>query len=190
MNMDFDRIIKERHCVRKFRAGKKPDYKEVIAAIEAATKAPLAGNVKSIKYILVSDKEKIKALTVAAQQEFFENVDYVIVVCSDKTSLVRSYYKRGEIYSRQQAGASIENLFLKLTERGLATCWVGAFSDETVKRILKIPDNIDVEAIFPIGYELGKTKQETKAELDNVLFFDEWKNKFMKPRRMVLGSQT
>ena len=183
--MEVDKAIKERHCVRRFKTSKKPNYRDVISAIESATKAPLAGNIYSVKYILVQDKEKIKALSVAAQQDFIEDVDYVIVVCSDKKDLERSYYERGKMYARQQAGAAVENLFLKLIDLGLAACWVGAFSDDTVKRILKIPDNVDVEAMLPLGYELGKGKQQAKPNLDNVLFFDQWKNKFMKPRRII-----
>jgi nitroreductase len=187
--MDLNKVIKERHCVRNFKTSKKPNYKEVIEAIEAATKAPLAGNIYAVKYILVQDKEKIKALATACQQDFVGSVDFIIVVCSDNKDVIRNYYERGKIYARQQAGAAIENLFLKITDLGLSTCWVGAFSDETIKRILKIPDNIDVEAIFPIGYELGKTEQETKPDLDRVLFFDEWKNKFMKPKTIRPGTE-
>lgn len=183
--MDVDKAIKERHCVRSFKKATKPNYREIVAAIEAATKAPAAGNIFAIKYILVQDKEKIRALSIAAQQDFIEEVDYVVVICTDKKSLVKNYYERGEIYARQQAGAAIENLFLRLVDLGLSTCWVGAFSDVTVKRILRIPEEIDVEAMLPIGYEMRKGKQETKPNLDNVLFFDEWKNKFMKPKRIV-----
>lgn len=187
--MDLDKVIKERHCVRNFKTTKKPSYKDVIMAIDAATKAPMAGNIYATKYILVQDKEKIKALTIAAQQDFIEQVDFLIVVCTDKKDLTRNYYERGSIYARQQAGAAIEHLFLKLTDLGLSTCWIGAFADDTVKRILKIPDNIDVEAMLPVGYSLEKGKQETKPDLDRVLFFDEWKNKFMRPKFVRAGSQ-
>ena len=65
---------------------------------------------------------------------------------------------------------------MKITEFGLATCWIGDFVDDDVKRVLDIPDNIIVEALFPIGYEMPpKAKQETKTALDNILFFDTWK---------------
>lgn len=188
--MEVDKAIKERHSVRKFKVEKKPSYKEVISAIDAARKAPLAGNNYSVKYILVQDKNIIKQLAEAAQQNFIADVSYVLVVCSDRKDLDKLYYERGKIYSRQQAGAAIENLMLKIVDLGLATCWIGAFSDEMVKRILQIPDDIDVEALLPIGYEMGKSKQRAKPELDDVLFFDLWKNKFMKPRRTALGSQT
>jgi len=180
--MDLDKAIKERHCVRKFKT-KKPDWKKIIKAIEAATKAPLAGNIQAVKFILVSNKEKIASLAEAAAQNFVATANYVVVVCSDNRQIKRSYDERGERYSRQQAGAAIENFMLKLTSLGLATCWVGAFSDVTVKRVLRIQDDIEVEAILPIGYEIGKTKQRRKPNLDDVLFFDTWNNKFMKPKR-------
>jgi nitroreductase len=181
--MDLDKAIKERHCARKFKT-KKPDWKKIIVAIEAATKAPLAGNIPAVKFILVSDKEKIASLAEAAAQDFVAIANYVVVACSDNKQVKRSYDKRGERYSRQQAGAAIENFMLKITSLGLATCWVGAFSDVTVKRVLRISDDIEVEAILPIGYEMKKTKQRKKPNLDEVLFFDTWKNKYMKPKRM------
>jgi nitroreductase len=187
--MDVDKAIKERHTVRNFKKTKKPNYKEIISIIDAGVKAPLAGNIYAVYYLLVQNKEKIKEIANGCQQDFIDNVDYVLVICSDRKQLEANYYERGKIYARQQAGAAIENCLLKITELGLASCWVGAFSDETIKRILKIPDNIDVEAILPIGYELGKTKQQTKPDLDRVLFFEEWKNKFMKPKYIVARTE-
>src|SRR3989338_1399431 len=172
--MELDKAIKERHSVRNFKR----------------TKAPQAGNIETIKYIIVQDKEKITQLAEAAQQNFIEQVDFLIVICSDKSALERGYYDRAKMYSRQQAGASIQNMLLKITELGLATCWIGAFTDHIVKRILHIPDDVDIEAMLPIGYEMGKTKQSTKPNLDRVIYFDDWKNKFMKPKRVVQGFQT
>jgi nitroreductase len=182
--MDLDKAIKERHSVRSFKKEKKPDYRKIIEIIEAATKAPLAGNIYGIKYILVSDKEKIQELAEASQQDFVGDVDFIIAVCSDKKDLIKNYNERGKIYARQQAGAAIQTMLLKITAMGLATCWIGAFSDETVKRILRITNDIDVEALLPIGYELGKGKQKRKPNLDDVVFFDFWKNRYMKPKRM------
>lgn len=180
--MELDKAINERHSARRFKI-KKPDWRKILEAIDATTKAPLAGNIPTVKFILVSDKEKIAELAEAATQDFIAEAHYVVVVCSDKEQCIRAYDERGEKYCEQQAGAAIENFLLKLTELDLATCWIGAFSDETVKRILQIPDNVDVEAILPIGYEMEKTKQRKKPDLDSVLFFDLWKNKYMKPIR-------
>lgn len=187
--MDLDKAIKERHSVRNFAKTRKVDYKKIIEAIEAASKAPLAGNHSTLKFILVSEKEKIMKLSDAAVQDFVSDASFIVVVCSDRKILDASYHERGKMYSHQQAGAAIENFLLKIVDLGLATCWIGAFSDDSVRNVLKIPENITIEAMLPIGYELGKTKQKLKPGLDDVLFFEEWKNKYMKPRTMVLGER-
>lgn len=182
--MNLDEAIKKRHSVRKFLT-KKVNWRKIIEAIDAARLAPLAGNIPTLKFILVDDPEKIASLAEAAQQDFIAQTDYVVVVCSNTEQLKRMYGERGEKYARQQAGAAIENFLLKITELGLATCWIGAFYDEEVKKILKIPENIDVEAFFPIGYEFGKEKQKPKPELSASLFFNEWGNKYMKKPKEV-----
>lgn len=182
--MDIDKAIESRHSVRRF-STKKPNWRNIIEAIDAANKAPQAGNIYTLRYILVDNKEKIRKLSEAAQQDFFENVNYIVVVLSEKTSLRTSYDSRAEMYSRQQAGASIENFLLKITDMGMASCWVGAFVDEEIKQILEVPqairDNVDVEAILPVGFEMPpKKKSPRKPDLEMCLWFNNWKNKFMR----------
>ena len=183
--MDLDKAIEKRRSVRRF-SSKKVKWQEIIEAIDAANQAPLAGNIYSLRFILVDDKEKIRELSRASQQDFFEQVDYIVVVCSDKTQIIKSYDERGEIYARQQAGAAIENFLLKIVDLGLASCWVGAFVDEEVKRVLEIPqkdyENINVEALLPVAYEMsGAKSSKRKMSLDSCLWFNKWKNKFMRP---------
>jgi len=179
--MDFDKVIKNRHSVRRFKTMKHANWRDIIKAIDAANSAPLAGNIFTNKFILVIDKEKINQLAEAAQQAFIADADYVVVVCSDNKRLVTSYYERGKKYAIQQAAAAIENFLLKITDLGLASCWVGAFSDNSVRKILGIPDEIEVEAILPIGYEMGKANPPEKPNLDRILFFERWKKKYMEP---------
>lgn len=182
--MELDKAIKERKSIRKFK-DKKPNWREIIECIDVTRYSPMAGNNFTLKLILVDDKEKIQKLAEASQQSFVGQVKYIVVVCSDSSRLINSYGKRGEIYSRQQAGAAIENFLLKIEEKKLATCWIGYFVEEQVKRILKIPENIDVEALFPIGYEFKKEKPRKKIDLDNILYFNEYKNKKMKiPKKL------
>jgi len=188
--MDFDKVVDSRHSVKSFASTKKVDYRKVIEAVNSANKAPLAANYPSVFYIIVQDKEKIKKLAEASVQDFFENVGFAVVVCSDYNFLKKSYYDRAEKYGKQQAGAAIENLLLKIAELGLGACWVGAFTDTIVKQTLNIPGEIEVEAIIPIGYELGKGKQKNKPDLDRVMFFDTWKNKFMGEREMMPSTKT
>ena len=173
--MELDKVIKSRKSVKKF-SKKKPDWRQIIGAIDSARYAPMAGNLYSLKFILVFDKEKIRQLSKASEQEFVADAQCVVVVCSNPSRILNAYEERGENYLKQQAGAGIQNFLLKLEDFGLATCWIGHFTDEKIKNILKIPKEINVEAFFPIGYEseIAKTKQKRKIELDRILYFEEY----------------
>jgi len=183
--MRLEEAIKKRRSVRRY-LDKKPDWRKIIRAIDSARFAPSAGGHFALKFILVSDKKKIQKLAEAAQQNFVGTAKYVVVAVSDNSQLVRNYGDRGARYASQQAGAAIENFLLSLTEQGLVTAWVGYFYDEQVKEVLEIPDDLIVEAIFPIGRETKvKTSGKLKKELDNILFFDKWGNKEMVPKTRV-----
>jgi len=159
--MNIDKAIQNRHSVRRF-TSKKPDWRDIIECIDSARYAPMAGNIFSLKFIVVSDKEKIQKLADAAQQHFIAQAHYVVVVCTNPSRTINSYEEQGKKFCRQQAGAAIQNFLLKIQEAKLATCWVGHFVEEQVKEALQIQEDINVEAIFPIGYELGKTQKQEK----------------------------
>ncbi|MFH1500585.1 MAG: nitroreductase family protein [archaeon] len=178
--MDLDSTIKERHSVRRFMSTKKPNWQDILEAIEAARKAPLAGNIPSLKFIIVNEPERIAKLAEASQQDFIADCAYIVVVCSKGDQCERSYGERAKRYCKQQAGAAIENFLLKITDLGLATCWVGAFADHMIKHALQIPEEVEVEAIFPIGYEKKPVgQQRKKLDLQSCLYFNVWKNKYM-----------
>jgi len=185
--MELDKTIKNRTSIRKFK-DKKPNWRDILDCIDSMKYVPMAGDNFTLKFILVDDKEKIEKLATVAQQDFINQAKYVLVICSDPSRTVNAYGKRGEIYCKQQAGAAIQTFLLKITEAGLATCWIGHFVDEQVKRELKIPEKINVEAMLPIGYEFRKpVTRKIKTDLDNALYFNEYKNKKMTKVRKPEG---
>jgi len=166
---------------------KKPDWRKIIRAIDAARFAPSAGGQFALKFILVSDEKKISELAKAAQQDYVGTAKYVVVAVSDDSKLVRSYGGKGVRYASQQAGAAIQNFLLVLTEFGLVTSWVGHFYEDQVKSALEISEDLHVEALFPIGKEtkVKGSERRAKPDLENVIYFDKWKNKKMTPQEKV-----
>jgi nitroreductase len=180
----LDKIIHARRSVRKFKSSK-PDWRTIIECIDSMRYAPMAGNNFSLKFILVKDLEKINKIAKASQQDFISETQYVVVVCTTPTRTEISFEERGKNYLKQQAGAAIQNFLLKITESGLATCWIGHFIDSEIKEILGIPKDIQVEALFPIGYASKKPESKRIIDLDNVLYFDEYgKTKMNTPSKL------
>ena len=186
--MDFEKLIKKRASIKNYYQ-KKIRMEWAIEAIQAANLAPSPGNLPLLKFIIMQDYEKIKAIAQACRQSFISQAPVLVVVCSDSKNAEIMYGQRAEKYIRQHAGAAIENFLLKITNMGLASCWIGAFSDETVRNILEIPESIEIEAIFPIAYpsKIHPVEQRKKSSLENRIFFNTWKNKFLKPEKKIGG---
>ncbi len=180
--MEFNKIVKKRASIRRF-SSKKPPIEKIIKAIETANLAPIAGNVPTLRYVIIEDNEKIDKITKACQQPWIEKCHYIVLICSDPKQLNRLYDKRADKYMKHNAGAAIENFLLKITDMKMATCWVGAFSDETIKNSIGIPEGVEIEAVLPIGYQpvFDKTKQKKKPTLDNRIYFESYGNKHKKP---------
>ncbi len=171
--MDFNKVIGARRSIRKFKK-KKASWKEAMLAIDAALQAPMAGNINVLKFIIIENEETIEKLAKLSDQSWISQAGIVIVVCTDNTHLEKIYGDRGKIYCRQQAGAAIQNLLLKLTDSGLAGCWVGAFTDELVEQALKIPEHMRIEAIIPIGYASERAPSKRMHSLESSIYWEEY----------------
>lgn len=171
--MDLDKAIKSRRSVREFKIKKVP-WDKVLEAIDAAIQAPAAANSLPLKFIIVESKEKIDKMAELSGQDWVSDSKIVIAVCSNDSPLESLYNERGKIYARQQAGAAIENFLLKITDLGLSSCWIGSYHEDLMKQLLKVPGHINIEAILPIGYAKGKSKEIKKPSLENSINWEEW----------------
>ncbi len=145
-------IIKKRRSIRKFKPD--PISEEVIDKLtEAIIWAPSAGNRQMRKFFFVFNNDLKKKIAMASlYQMFIEKAPLVIVTCGDK-GIERYYGKRGlENYLFCDVAASVQNLLLVAEEEGLGACWVGAFDEEKIKKILNLPENLIPVAIIPVGY--------------------------------------
>jgi len=177
--MNFDNLIRERASIKNY-SDKKVGEDKILEAIEAATLAPSPGNLSLLKFVIIEEPEKIDKIAQACQQPFISTAPVLVVICSDISQVKIMYDIRAEKYIKTYAGACIENFLLKITDMGLASCWVGAFFEPTIKSLLGIPEGIDVEAVLPVAYpaKADKTKQKPKPELINILYFENYGNKY------------
>ena len=149
-------IIKNRRSVREFQKKEIPD--EIIdKLIEALIWAPSAGNLQSRKFYFVFNQEMKKKLAEAALgQNFIVEAPLVIIGCTDDKITWR-YGERGKnLYSICDVSASIQNMILLVHEQGLGTCWIGAFDEKEVIKILNLAENLRPIAIVPVGYPSEK----------------------------------
>jgi nitroreductase len=147
----FEAILKRR-SIRDFE--KKEIPKEKIEKLkEALIWAPSAGNLQARKFYFVFNEEIKKKLAKAAlNQNFIAKAPLVIIGCCDLEK-ISWYGERGKnLYTICDVSAAIENLMLVATSEGLGTCWVGAFDESEVSKILNLPKNERPIVIVPVGF--------------------------------------
>ncbi len=169
--MDVSKAVKERRSIRSFL---KKDIPEDIVhkLIDALIWAPSAGNLQSRKFYFVKDEKLKKQIASAALgQEFITEAPVVIVGCAD-SKIGHHYGQRGiELYSIQDVSVSIMAMMLVAYENGLGTCWVGAFREEEVSRILNLPGNLRPVAIVPAGFPARIPKPTSRVSGEEAVIF-------------------
>jgi len=171
--LDVFEAINSRRSIRSYRDSDVPNN-VVRKLIDAARKAPSAGNVQPWEFVVVRSLKIKRALAIAAlNQTFIEEAPVVIVVCADVEKSRRSYgYRGASLYCIQDTAAATENLLLAACSLGLGACWVGAFYEDEVKEILNLPRGVRPVAIIPIGYPAEEPYPRPKRPLDSIIHYE------------------
>ncbi len=172
--MDFYDVINARRSIRRFKDT--PVARETIDRIlDAARKAPSWNNRQCWRFVLVSDKT-VKAML--GQQirnpsaEAYETAPYALVLCADPTD---SGVANGKEYYLADCGAAMEHVLLAAAAEGLGTCFVGSFTEYTVRSILKIPEDVRVVALSPIGYPDEAPEAKQRMPLEQLVYENGWR---------------
>lgn len=151
--MDVFEAIKNRRSIRTYRQMVLPQT-AIDELVEAAVAAPSAGNSQPWAFVVVENEQTREALSKAAYgQKSLSEASAVFVVCADEKAAEDAYGPRGKtLYCYQDTAAAVENLLLAATALGFGTCWIGAFREEEVRKIVNCPPNMRPVALVPVGY--------------------------------------
>jgi len=169
--MELKEAIKKRRSIRKFT--NKPVARDIVEnLLLLANYAPSAGNLQARDFIIVDDQKKKEELAEASyNQEFVSEAPIVVVFCANEKR-ISPYGQRGKLYCIEDTSAAIENFLLAAFDEGLATCWVGAFDEEKVREILRLPPYVKPIAIVPVGYADEVPSEKWLRE--DIIHYNKW----------------
>jgi nitroreductase len=167
--MDLFEAIQNRRSIRQY---KKQDLPQgtVEKLVDAARMAPTAGNVQPYALVIVTEEKIKQQLSQAAfGQRNVQEVPVVIVVCADEKRAAEAYGDRGKtLYCIQDTAVVTQNILLTAHALGLGTCWVGAFKEGDVRKIVNAPKGMRPVAMIPVGYpneSPAQTSRRPESEL-------------------------
>ncbi len=168
--MDVFEAIQLRRSIRAF-SGRDVSEGVEEQILEAAIRAPSAGNRQSWEFIVVRDPDlKAELARAAVEQDFLATAPLVILVAANRARSAERYGSRGaNLYCIQDCAAATQNLMLAATALGLGTCWVGAFDEADVAHLVQLPETVRPLALIPVGYPAERPEVPPRLALRDVV---------------------
>ncbi len=94
------------------------------------------------------------------------------MICANVLRTKKRYGKRADRYVVQDTAAATQNLLLTAHSLGYSTCWVGAFKDEEVSKVIEAPDGIRPLALVPFGAAAETPDPPGRRPLEEIIHED------------------
>ncbi|KPK72498.1 nitroreductase [candidate division WOR_3 bacterium SM23_60] len=171
--MEFYEVLKQRKSIRKYKPD--PVSDDILNRIlEAGRGAPSAKNIQPWHFIVVrNQKTKEQLIDACRGQRFIAQADVILCGCSSEKI---AWGRMGGYMSAFAIDLTIafEHMILAAANEGLATCWIGAFEEKKVKKILNVPDDVRVVALTPIGYAAEEAKDRGRKPLAEIVSYEKY----------------
>jgi len=203
MPLNLLNIIKNRRSVKEY-SSREVSKEVLFRILEAGRWAPSAHNAQPWRFIILKDsanKQKLaenmarrwnedlskngvpkehRESLIRASVELFGNAPVVIVACLTMEGMDEypdDQRKKTEyVMAVQSVAAAIENILLAAHGEGLGSCWFCAplFCQDIVRKTLKIPKQVDPQALITLGYPANKPNPPPRKPLEDIVHQDFW----------------
>ena len=198
--------IRQRRSIRKYSSTRVP-RKILNEILEAAQWAPSAHNAQPCRFIILTQKNSKKDLVIAMAKartedlvrdnvplklsqritkssvKRFTNAPVLVIACitmAEMTKYPDDQRQKNERYlAIQSLGAAIENMLLAAHSKGLGACWFCApiFCKDAVRKVLRIPEDVEPQALVAMGYSTEKPSAPLKKPFHDIFYFGYWGKK-------------
>lgn len=164
MNHIFSRV-----SIRKYQD--RPVEKEkTLAMLRAAMQAPSAANQQPWEFFVVTNRDKLTALSQVHPYSGMTKDAPVAIVAAYRTDC------RIPAYAQIDLSIAMENLWLETDAQGLGGVWLGIAPIEermkAVGAILDMPETLRAFAIFPYGYPAEERMQQDRFDESRIHFVE------------------
>jgi len=205
MSLNLLDVFRSRRSVKEY-LPKEVSKDILFRILEAGKWAPSAHNAQPWRFIVIQDsttkqrlakamasrwdkdmskngvpKEQRESL-IRVSVERFENAPIIIIACSTMEDMDEYPDERRKkieyVMAVQSVAAAIENMLLAAHGEGLGSCWFCAplFCQDMVRKILKIPQHVDPQALITLGYPAYTPNPPPRKALEEIVHQDHWRH--------------
>lgn len=160
-------IVLSRRSIRHYEKREIP--KDVLDKIlEAGRQAPSAANRQPFRLIVLTDSEIKKELSKGLWNRFIKDSQITIVGCANISDTLTGKW------AVVDTSIALQSMVIAAWAMGVGSCWVGDFKEETVKKLLGIPDKWKIVALVTLGYPDEQPHPRRKKPFEELASFNKF----------------
>ncbi len=207
MTQELLEAITTRRSIRTYQQNQVPESL-IHELLKAAQWAPSAHNAQPWRFIVITDNSVKRELAESMAREWIGDLTSdgvspgirrgrsegsikcfthapVLIVSAITMEEMDRYpdEKRQHIehtMAIQSLAVAVQNLLLAAHAKGLGSCWFCAplFCQDTVRRVLGIPAEVEPQALITLGYPAEQPEPPPRKSLKEIAFKDRWSEGF------------
>jgi len=167
-------VIKSRGSVRRYK-DRAITEDALMSILEAARLAQSANNGQPWQFIVVTDQVMKRRLVDAADGQDFVGKAAAVIICLAKPE---ASFRVGPFEGFLiDLSIAIENMVLTAWDLGVGSCWIGAFSENEVKKLLGVPQNLRVVSLLTLGYPDERIGPKYRKPLSEIVHYEKYGRK-------------
>ena len=194
-------LMRTRRSIRFFKKTLIPDD-HLMMILDGARWAPSAANAQPWKFLVIKDQRIKRKLmntmkkegqavrekyaefpwgTTSRDPELISKVPVIIAVCADfNRKELRKYdvfpFQHKKEIVNNSISAAIQNMMLMAAALGIGSLWITPFSTREIKRLLSIPETLQLTALVALGYSArGHIEKIGRRSLETLVHYNEIK---------------
>ena len=167
--MQYLDLIHVRRSIRTF-AATLVEETELKTILQAANRAPSAGNLQAYEiYVVRGEEQRRRRVKCCSDQQFIAQAPVALAFCTNPAR-AEKYGERGaQLYSLQDATIACTCALLAVDDLGLACVWVGALDADAVRDVIGAPASQTPVALLSIGHGAEDPVRTERRTLDDLV---------------------
>jgi nitroreductase len=167
--MEVQEAIRKRNSIRAYEDRQVPEDK-LLRVLEAARLAPSGHNNQARKFIVVRNDELRQMVGAASGNQ--AHVHTAPVIIAAVATNPGEKMPCGIPAAPVDVAIAIDHMTLAAMDEGLGTCWIGAFAQEEVKRVLGVPDHLSIISLLTLGFPDEAGRPKSRKTLEEIVCYD------------------
>jgi len=156
--------IEKRRSIRKYRKRPIPQ-RDLMELLDAARIAPSAANRQPWQMIVIQDELiKTELVPMCKDQGFIADCSAFLVGIDDPT----------QKSAKVDLVIAFDHITLAAVEKGLGTCWIGAFDNDAVAKHLMVPEPLVVTVCMAVGYPAEDPGPRHRKDMESLFHWEQY----------------